>query len=287
IWANVQRRLGVPDVDAGRCEALVGLDGIGAVVLVDQQPIGRSRRSNPVTFVKAYDALRKLFAGSPDALARGIGGSDFSFNVAGGRCPACEGTGVQEVDMQFMAPVVVSCAACDGHRFRPEVLAVRCRGSNIAETLALTVDQARARFADQKALAKRLDALVRAGLGYLRLGQPTSTLSGGEAQRLKLASFLDPAAAEGRRLFLFDEPTTGLHVSDIEALCRTLRELVRRGDGVVVVEHSLDLVALADWIVELGPGGGEHGGQLLYSGPIEGFLAVDSPTAEELRRFLG
>ncbi len=287
IWANVQRRLGVPDVDAGRCEALVGLDGIGAVVLVDQQPIGRSRRSNPVTFVKAYDALRKLFAASPDALARGIGAGDFSFNVAGGRCPACEGTGVQEVDMQFMAPVVVACAACDGHRFRPEVLAVRCRGSNIAETLALTVDQARARFADQRAHVRRLEALARAGLGYLRLGQPTSTLSGGEAQRLKLASFLDPTAAEGRRLFLFDEPTTGLHVSDIEALCRTLRELVRRGDGVVVVEHSLDLVVLADWIVELGPGGGEHGGHLLYSGPIEGFLAVDSPTAEELRRFLG
>jgi excinuclease ABC subunit A len=287
IWANVQRRLGVPDVDAGPCDALEGLDGIGAVVLVDQQPIGRSTRSNPVTFIKAYDALRKLFAASPDAAAGGIGAGHFSFNVDGGRCPACEGTGVQEVDLQFMAPVVVSCAECDGHRFRPEVLAVRCRGLNIAETLALTVDEARARFADQKALMKRLEALARAGLGYLRLGQPTSTLSGGEAQRLKLASFLDPPAAEGRRLLLFDEPTTGLHVSDIELLCRTLRELVRRGDGVVVVEHALDLIARADWIVELGPGGGEHGGRLLYSGPLDGFLHVDSPTAGELRKFLG
>ncbi len=287
IWANVQRRLGVPDADVGPCDALEGLEATGVVVLVDQQPIGRSTRSNPVTFVKGYDALRRLFAASPDAAARGVTASHFSFNVEDGRCPACEGTGVQEVDMQFMAPVVVSCAVCDGHRFRREVLAVRCRGLNIAEALALTVDEARVRFADQRGLARRLDTLARAGLGYLRLGQPTSTLSGGEAQRLKLASFLDPPAAEGRRLFLFDEPTTGLHVTDIEALARTLRELVRRGDGVVVVEHSLDLIALADWVVELGPGGGEHGGELLYSGPLEGFLGVESPTAEELRRFLG
>ncbi len=286
LWGNVQRRLGVPDVEVGASDAVEGLEAVGAVVLVDQQPIGRSSRSNPVTYIKAYDALRKLFAASPDAAERGITAGHFSFNVEGGRCPACAGTGVQEVDMQFMAPVVVSCAECDGHRFRPEVLAVRCRGLNIAETLELTVDAAWARFADQRGLRKRLDALARAGLGYLRLGQPTATLSGGEAQRLKLASFLDPSAAEGRRLFLFDEPTTGLHIADIERLCRTLRELTRRGDGVVVVEHSLDLVAVADWIVDLGPGGGEHGGRLLYSGPLEGFLEIDSPTAEELRRFL-
>jgi excinuclease ABC subunit A len=287
LYGTYQRSRGVVDVDPGECAELAGLDELSDVTLVDQRPLGRSSRSNPITYVKAYDEIRKLFAASPDARARGITPAHFSFNVERGRCPACQGTGVTEVDMQFMAPVTVPCDQCQGHRFRPEVLAVRYRGRNIAETLELTVEAALQVFADQRRLCRRLRVLAEVGLGYLRLGQPTSTLSGGEAQRLKLASFLDRPAGEGRRLFLFDEPTTGLHLADIELLYHTLRRLVQRGDGVVVVEHSPDLIARADWIVDLGPGGGEHGGHLLYSGPLEPFLDRGlGPTAEELRRHL-
>ncbi|HYL04480.1 MAG TPA: excinuclease ABC subunit UvrA [Thermoanaerobaculia bacterium] len=287
LYGTYQRSRGVVDVEPGECAALLGLEGLADVTLVDQRPLGRSSRSNPITYIKAYDEIRKLFAATPEARARRIDAAHFSFNVERGRCPACQGTGLTEVDMQFMAPVTVACETCQGHRFRPEVLAVRCRGRNIAEVLELTVEQALAVFADQKRLCRRLRLLADVGLGYLRLGQSTSTLSGGEAQRLKLASFLDRPASEGRRLFVFDEPTTGLHLADIDVLYHTLRRLVQRGDGVVVVEHSPDLIARCDWIVDLGPGGGVHGGELLYCGPLEPFLdRAASPTADELRRHL-
>jgi excinuclease ABC subunit A len=287
LYGTYQRSRGVVDVDPGECDSLTGLADLADVTLVDQRPLGRSSRSNPITYIKTYDEIRKLFAATSDAKVRGITAAHFSFNVDRGRCPACEGTGVTEVDMQFMAPVTVTCEICQGHRFRPEVLAVRYHGLNISEVLELTVESALEFFADQKRLCRRLRILADVGLGYLRLGQPTSTLSGGEAQRLKLASFLDRPATEGRRLFLFDEPTTGLHLADIDLLYHTLRRLVQRGDGVVVVEHSPDLIARCDWIVDMGPGGGVHGGEVLYSGPLEPFLdQVDSPTADELRRHL-
>jgi excinuclease ABC subunit A len=287
LYGTYQRARGVVDVEPGECDSLAGLEGLADVTLVDQRPLGRSSRSNPITYIKAYDEIRKLFAATPEARAHRISAAHFSFNVERGRCPACQGTGLTEVDMQFMAPVTVACETCQGRRFRPEVLAVRCRGRTIAEVLELTVEQALVVFADQKRLCRRLRLLADVGLGYLRLGQSTSTLSGGEAQRLKLASFLDRPAAEGRRLFLFDEPTTGLHLADIDVLYHTLRRLVQRGDGVVVVEHSPDLIARCDWIVDLGPGGGVHGGRLLYCGPLEPFLdRAVSPTAEELRHHL-
>ncbi len=287
LHGTYQRSRGVVDVEPGECDRLEGLEGLADVTLVDQRPLGRSSRSNPITYVKAYDEIRKLFAGTSDARARRITSAHFSFNVERGRCPACQGTGVTEVDMQFMAPVTVVCETCQGHRFRPEVLAVRYHGKNISEVLDLTVETALEFFADQRRLAKRLRILMDVGLGYLRLGQPTSTLSGGEAQRLKLASFLDRPAGEGQRLFLFDEPTTGLHLADIDLLYHTLRRLVQRGDGVVVVEHSPDLISRSDWIIDLGPGGGVHGGEVLYSGPLEGFLDGGAgPTADELRRHL-
>jgi excinuclease ABC subunit A len=292
LYGTYQRSRGVVDVEPGECDLLGGLEGLVDVTLVDQRPLGRSSRSNPITYIKAYDEVRKLFAATSDARARRITAAHFSFNVDKGRCPSCEGTGITEVDMQFMAPVTVLCETCQGHRFRPEVLAVRYfgkdrQGKNISEVLDLTVEDAIEFFADQKRLVKRLRVLLDVGLGYLRLGQPTSTLSGGEAQRLKLASFLDRPTAEGRRLFLFDEPTTGLHLADIDLLYHTLRRLVQRGDGVVVVEHSPDLISRADWILDLGPGGGVHGGEVLYSGPLEGFLDHGTgPTADELRRHL-
>jgi excinuclease ABC subunit A len=287
LYGTYQRSKGVVDVEPGHCDALLGLERLTDVTLVDQSPIGRSSRSNPVTYVKAYDDLRRIFAGTEEARRRGITPAHFSFNLETGRCPECEGTGALEVDMQFMAPVVVPCERCSGRRFRPEVLAVRHLGRDIAQTLELTAEAALAVFAREATFCRKLRSLSEVGLGYLRLGQPTSTLSGGEAQRLKLASFLGRPATDGRRLFLFDEPTTGLHLSDIDLLYRTLRRLVQRGDGVVVVEHSFDFVAHADWVVDLGPGGGEHGGRLLFCGPLATFLdETESPTAEGLRRHL-
>jgi excinuclease ABC subunit A len=287
LYGTWKRSRGTVDVEPGEVGAIAGLESIHDVVLVDQQPLGRSSRSNPVTYLKAYDEVRKLFAAAPRARALGITAAHFSFNLDRGRCPVCEGTGIVEVDMQFMAPVVVTCDSCQGRRFKPEVLAVAVRGRNIAETLDLTVDAALEAFADEKRLCRRLRTLAEVGLGYLRLGQPTSTLSGGEAQRLKLASFLDRPPAEGRSLFLFDEPTTGLHLADIDLLYRTLRRLQQRGDSVVVVEHSLDFIARCDWVVDLGPGGGVHGGELLWSGPLEAFARQGTgPTATELRRYL-
>jgi excinuclease ABC subunit A len=295
-----KRSRGVVDVEPGRSRQLLGLDQLEDLMLVDQRPLGRSSRSNPVTYSKAYDEIRKLFASTPSARREGITAGHFSFNLDLGRCPDCEGTGVQEVDMQFMAPVEVTCDRCQGRRFLPRVLAVTWGGLNVAETLELTVDQARRHFAAEPRVGRRLECLAAVGLGYLRLGQSTATLSGGEAQRLKLATFLEgsggPTAGRGRggrrpgkpRLFLFDEPTTGLHMADIDLLHQTLRRLIERGDGVVVIEHSLDLIARADWIVDLGPGGGEHGGALLFSGPRQRFVAEGvGPTATELRRFLG
>jgi len=287
LYGTYKRAQGVVDVEPGACDELRGLERLEDVTLVDQRPIGRSSRSNPVTYVKAYDEIRKLFAATEDARRRRIGPGHFSFNLDRGRCPVCKGTGILEVDMQFMAAVTVPCDECQGRRFRSEVLAITLRGRNVHETLELTVDQALDVFADQPRLVRRLQALADVGLGYLRLGQPTSTLSGGEAQRLKLASFLDRKRNEKPRLFLFDEPTTGLHLADVDLLYATLRRLVRRGHGVVVVEHSLDLIGRADWIVDLGPGGGEHGGELLYCGPLQPFLDdVESPTAVALRAHL-
>src|SRR5436309_5979760 len=287
LYGTYQRSRGVVDVEPGECDLLTGLEGLVDVTLVDQRPLGRSSRSNPITYIKAYDEVRKLFAATSDAKARRITAAHFSFNVDKGRCPSCEGTGITEVDMQFMAPVTVLCETCQGHRFRPEVLAVRYKGKNISEALDLTVEDAIDFFADQKRLARRLRVIIDVGLGYLRLGQATLTLSGGEAQRLKLASFLDRPPGEGPRLLLFDDPTTGLHLADIDLLYHTLRRLVQRGDGVVVVEHSPDLISRADWILDLGPGGGVHGGEILYSGPLEGFLDHGTgPTADELRRHL-
>ncbi len=284
LWANFQRRRGVVEVEPGACDALLGLERVSDVTLVDQSPLGRSSRSNPATLTKAYDDIRRLFAHSEEARRRRVTPSHFSFNVEGGRCPECLGTGVQEVDMQFMAPVTVTCDLCQGRRFRRDVLAISYAGRDIAETLELTVDAALAAFASERTLCRKLRPLAEVGLGYLRLGQPTSTLSGGEAQRLKLASFLGRPRGDGARLFLFDEPTTGLHLSDVDLLARTLRRLVARGDSVLVVEHHLDLVARADWVVDLGPGGGPRGGELLFSGPLPELLETgQGPTADALR----
>ena len=284
LHGTFQRSRGVVDVEPGACDGLEGVQDLEDVVLVDQRPLGRSSRSNPVTYVKAYDEIRKLYAATAGARRAGITAGHFSFNTDRGRCPECRGTGVTEVDMQFMAPVSVVCDRCQGHRFQPGVLAVRWQGRTIAELLQITVDEALGLFSDHKALCRKLSVLAAVGLGYLRLGQSTSTLSGGEAQRLKLASFLGRRKRGAPRLYLFDEPTTGLHLSDIDLLYKTLRRLVGAGDSVLVVEHSPELIARVDWIVDLGPGGGSQGGELIYCGPLRR-MAYDlaGATAEVLR----
>ncbi len=265
--AYARRVKGEAQYEVGAHDRIEGFDAVADLVFVDQAPLGRSARSNPVTYTKAWDEIRRLFAGSARAVSRGITARDFSFNSVGGRCEACRGTGWQTIDMQFLADVTVRCEACDGRRFQGRVLAVRLRGKNIDDVLEMTVEDAAAFFGDDEKVVRRLEPLIEAGLGYVRLGQPTATLSGGEAQRLKLAAFLGirPASARGT-LFLFDEPTTGLHARDVERLLATLRRLIARGHSVLTVEHHLGFLDACDWIVDLGPGGGEDGGRIVGEG---------------------
>jgi len=271
LYNSYARRVkGLVQHDVGRHDSIDGLEGIGDMLLVDQSPIGRSARSNPVTYVKAWDEIRQVFARTARAVSRGITARDFSFNAPGGRCEACRGTGWQTIDMQFLADVTVRCDVCDGRRFGNRVLAVRYRGKTIGDVLEMTVSDAAAFFAGEGKIGRRLQPLSDVGLGYVTLGQPTATLSGGEAQRLKLASFIEikPASARGV-LFLFDEPTTGLHAVDVERLLATLRRLISLGHSVVAIEHHLEFLAASDWIIDLGPGGGAKGGSIVAEGPPE------------------
>jgi excinuclease ABC subunit A len=258
----------------GDVAALEGWEGLADAVLIDQSPVGRTPRSNPVTYVKAFDDLRTLFASLPLARERRYTPSTFSFNVAGGRCEACEGAGHVLIEMVFLANVFVPCEHCGGRRFKPAVLEVRLEGRSIYDVLQWTVDEAIRRFHRHPRLARALWHLQQVGLGYLRLGQPATTLSGGEAQRLKIARELSSARGAGRRpggrnLYILDEPTTGLHLDDVRTLCRVLDRLVDAGHTVVVIEHHLDLIKRADWVVDLGPGAGEEGGRVVAQGTPE------------------
>jgi len=282
---GAKQHLGEP---VGAVRALEGWEAISDVVLVDQAPIGRTPRSNPVTYIKAFDELRALFAAEPLARARGFTPSTFSFNVAGGRCETCEGAGHVLIEMVFLANVFVPCDVCGGKRFKKEVLDVKLGGSSIHEVLEWTVDQALARFHRQPRLARALWHLQQVGLGYLRLGQPATTLSGGEAQRLKIARELALASGKGRRtgrkLYILDEPTTGLHLDDVRTLCRVLDRLVDAGHTVLVIEHHLDVVKRADWVIEMGPGAGDAGGRVVAQGPPEAIARTpESPTGAYLR----
>ncbi len=246
--------------------SLHGGESIDKVVRVDQAPIGKTSRSNPATYLQVLGPIRELFAATPDARARGWPAGRFSFNTAGGRCPTCQGLGEHRVEMHFMADISVPCDDCGGSRFNPSTLAVKYRGLDIAQVLAMTVEEALAFFAGQAGVTDRLWVLHKVGLGYLTLGQPAPTLSGGESQRLKIAREL--AVPSGRRnLYLLDEPTTGLHVDDIGCLTRVLHDLVDQGHTVLVIEHNLDLIEQADWVIDLGPGGGDAGGALVAEGP--------------------
>ena len=272
-------------------------DGIGgdvqllrSVEMIDQNPIGKSSRSNPVTYIKAYDEIRKLFADQPYAQHTGLGASSFSFNIAGGRCEECQGEGVIKVSMQFMADVELVCEACGGKRFRDEILEVKYRGKSIYDVLEMTVDDAIAFFGEDKKdptckrIVERLKPLQDVGLGYIKLGQSSSTLSGGESQRVKLASFLTKDSAQGGVMFIFDEPTTGLHFHDISKLLAAFNALIERGHTIVIVEHNMDIIKCADWVVDLGPEAGTAGGRVVFEGtPRELEKCPESRTGEFLR----
>ncbi len=272
----------------GQVESLSGHEQLDDVILIDQSPIGRTPRSNPVTYVRAFDEIRTLFAAQPLARARGYTPATFSFNAAGGgRCQECEGAGHLQIEMVFMADVFIPCEACEGSRFEPEVLDVRVGGMSIQDVLNLTVDQAILKFRQQERLCKTLWYLQQVGLGYLRLGQPATTLSGGEAQRLKIARQLASAKRKRqRRLYILDEPTTGLHVDDVRTLIKVLDRLVDAGHTVLVIEHQMDIIKRADWVIDLGPEGGAAGGRIVAQGSPEEVAESGTHTARYLKEAL-
>jgi excinuclease ABC subunit A len=242
------------------------IEGIAQVEMVDQNPIGKSSRSNPVTYIKAYDEIRDLFARQPLSKMRGFQPKHFSFNVDGGRCDTCKGEGEQVVEMQFLADVHLTCESCGGKRFKEEVLEIKYKDKNIYEILELSVDEAIDFFYDETALARAIQPLSDVGLGYIKLGQSSGTLSGGEAQRVKLASFLGKGKANNKILFIFDEPTTGLHFHDIKKLLASFQALIEQGHSILVIEHNTDVIRSADWVIDLGPEAGDNGGQLVFAG---------------------
>ena len=268
LYAAIKRAKGDWDRKVGAHTRLDGHEYVSDVVLVDQTPIGRTPRSNPVTYLKAFDPIRELFASTKDAKSRGLTPSHFSFNVPGGRCEACQGEGEVRVEMQFLADVFVPCEQCDGRRFKTQVLDVKYRGKNITQVLDMTVREALTFFANTPKVLRRMQVLDEIGLGYLRLGQPATTLSGGEAQRIKIAAHLSSHTGE-RLLYILDEPTTGLHFDDIAKLLSAFRKLLEAGHTLVVIEHNLDVIKVADWIIDLGPEGGESGGRVLATGTPE------------------
>ena len=286
LYAAIKRAKGEWDKRVGTHDTIDGLGLVSDVVLVDQAPIGRTPRSNPVTYLKAFDPIRELFASTRDARSRALTASHFSFNVPGGRCDACEGEGELRVEMQFLADVFVPCEHCDGKRFKPDVLEVRYRGCNVVDVLDMTVREALSFFNPSPKIGRRLQVLDEIGLGYLRLGQPATTLSGGEAQRIKIAAHLMSRRGD-RTLYILDEPTTGLHVDDIAKLLGAFRKLLQAGHTLVVIEHNLDVIKTADWVIDLGPEGGEEGGRVVVAGPPEQVAAHDgSHTGRYLRQAL-
>ncbi|NDF06909.1 MAG: excinuclease ABC subunit UvrA, partial [Betaproteobacteria bacterium] len=263
---------------------ILGLYNFDKVINVDQSPIGRTPRSNPATYTGLFTPLRELLAEVPMARERGYGAGRFSFNVAGGRCEACQGDGMVKVEMHFLPDVYVPCDVCNGQRYNRETLEVLYKGQNIAQILNMTVEDALAFFGAVPALARKLQTLMDVGLGYIRLGQAATTLSGGEAQRVKLALELSRRDT-GRTLYILDEPTTGLHFADIDLLLKVLRQLVDAGNTMVVIEHNLDVIKTADWVIDMGPEGGSGGGQVVAVGTPEEVAAnPHSMTGRYLKR---
>jgi excinuclease ABC subunit A len=287
LYGNFLRKRGRSVQDVGCIRKIAGWEHLADMSLIDQSPVGRSPRSNPVTYLKAFDDIRKCFSGTRDAKLRRLSSGDFSFNVPGGRCPVCEGDGKIKVEMHFLADVYIECEACSGTRYQPHILEVKYREKNIHEVLNLSVDEAFEFFGGEERLLAKLDILRKVGLNYLRLGQSSLTLSRGEAQRLKLAAeLMGENRTGGNVLYIFDEPTTGLHYHDIQFLMNAFAELLERGNSLVVIEHNMEVIKCADHLIDLGPEGGEQGGEVVYQGPLKGILkAHRSYTGQFLRKY--
>jgi len=277
LYPALQKLKGEFTEKAGLHKAITGdIDSISQVEMIDQNPIGKSSRSNPVTYIKAYDEIRELFSKQPLSKLRGFQPKHFSFNVDGGRCDACKGEGEQIVEMQFLADVHLTCDVCGGKRFKEEVLEVKYKDKSIFDVLDMSVDDAIGFFKNETDVAKKIQPLHDVGLGYVKLGQSSDTLSGGEAQRVKLASFLGKGRSQGSILFIFDEPTTGLHFHDIKKLLASFNALIEQGHSIIVIEHNMDVIRSADWIIDLGPEAGSEGGGLVYAGNPAGFKKAKS-----------
>jgi excinuclease ABC subunit A len=275
LYPALLRQLGESSDRPGAHSDLTGdFKLISAVELIDQNPIGKSSRSNPVTYIKAWDEVRKLLSKQPLAKMRGFAEKHFSFNTDGGRCDTCKGDGEVVVAMQFLADVHLICDSCKGKRFKDEVLEVTYQTKNVSDILDMSVDEAIEFFKQEKKIAAAIQPLADVGLGYIKLGQSSDTISGGEAQRVKLASFLGRGASKEKMLFIFDEPTTGLHAHDISKLLMSFNALIEKGHSIIIIEHNTDVIKSADWVIDLGPEGGSGGGTLLYSGVPEGLLKV-------------
>lgn len=273
-------------LEPGKHKEILGLENIDKVIDIDQSPIGRTPRSNPATYTGLFTYIRDLYASLPEARIKGLEAGDFSFNVPGGRCENCSGDGVIKVEMQFLSDIYLTCDVCNGERFKPRVLSVKYQGKNIYEVLNMTVKEAMSFFRDQSALYHKLDTLHQVGLDYIRLGQAATTFSGGEAQRIKLATELSRRAT-GKTLYILDEPTTGLHFADIDRLLQVLNLLVSQGNTVLIIEHNLDIIKEVDWIIDLGPDGGEAGGKLVAEGtPLEVSKIAESITGQYLKKMI-
>lgn len=286
LYGGIRKHLGSYNQDIGRFRDLFGLAHVHNVEMVDQSPIGRSTRSNPATYTKAFDGIRDVFANTRQAKIMGYTPGHFSFNVPGGRCETCQGEGVQKIEMQFMADIELTCEVCNGTRFRKDILNIKYRGQNIHNVLEMPISEAIEFFVDENTIVNKLQPLEDVGLGYLKLGQSATTLSGGEAQRVKLARFLSKTSTE-HTLYFFDEPTTGLHFEDIAKLLDAFNELVNAGHSVIIIEHNLDVIKSADWLIDVGPEGGFGGGQIVATGTPEDIMKVkESYTGKFLKEYL-
>ncbi len=286
LYKSLAAQLNGAKVHAGKCKAIRGLEALDKVIAIDQSPIGRTPRSNPATYTGVFTDIRNLYANTQDAKLRGYTAGRFSFNIKGGRCEACEGDGILKIEMHFLPDLYVPCDVCHGKRYNRETLEIKYKGKNIYDVLEMTVEEALSFFSSIPRIARRLQTLMDVGLGYIKVGQPATTLSGGEAQRVKLAAELSKRPT-GRTIYILDEPTTGLHIADVHRLIQVLQKLVESGNTVVVIEHNLDLIKTADWIIDLGPEGGDAGGQIVAQGTPEQVAAVPaSYTGQYLRRML-
>ena len=286
LYKTIAKELNGSNEKPGKCKQIKGLDNIDKIINIDQSPIGRTPRSNPATYTGVFDIIRDIFAGMNEAKLRGYEKGRFSFNVPGGRCEACNGDGVLKIEMHFLPDIYVPCEVCKGKRYNKETLEVKYKGKTIADVLDMTVEEALEFFENIPKIKQKIQTLYDVGLGYIKLGQPSTTLSGGEAQRVKLATELSKKAT-GKTLYILDEPTTGLHIADVHKLVDILQRLVDTGNTIIVIEHNLDLIKTADHIIDLGPEGGDKGGQVVAVGTPEQIVKNEkSYTGKFLKKYL-